>query len=219
MKKIFVLIPTLAIFLLSCNNDKKTTVETKDAEIVAGQTDTTKQSTFIVDTALSSLQWEGYEGLSIGKPEHNGGLKINMGYVNLQDNKLEGAKFVVPVNSLTVADIPVEKPGNAKLKGHLLSADFFDAAKFPDASFELTSAAPNGNDSTMVTGNLSLKGIAKSISFSMATKMEDNTFLATSPKFYINRKDWGIVYRSENSLGDELIRPEIGIVLNIVAKK
>jgi polyisoprenoid-binding protein YceI len=70
---------------------------------------------------------------------------------NPQAAKLD---VTIPVASLTTV--------NPDLKKHLLSPEFFDAAKFPDARFVSTSVTVNGT-SAVITGNLTLKGITKPI--------------------------------------------------------
>ena len=207
------------ITLLSCNNETQPTVAASDAEKVVATKDSAAAIVYTLDSATSTLQWEGYEGLSLGKSEHNGTLKITTGKISTINSIPIGGKFSIAVNSLKVDDIPASKPGNAKLTKHLLGADFFDAAKFPEAAFEIKNAVANDTDSMNITGNLTLKGISKSITIPAYVKISDNIFTATTAKFYINRKDWEMHYRSENSLGDEMIRNEMGIIINLTAKK
>jgi polyisoprenoid-binding protein YceI len=220
MKKYFIVLTSI-ITVVSCNSEKKPTVDTQDAVTIGNNLgDTGKTtSTFQVDSKESTLQWEGYEGLALGKSEHNGTLNIKSGIVTVSNKKPVSGKFLIDINSLKVDDIPSSKPGNAKLKKHLLSADFFDAAQHPDAVFEITSVVENGTDSVHITGNLQLKGTTKSITIPAYIKTSDTTFTATSSKFYINRNDWGMYYRSENSLGNEMIRNEMGIIIKLTAKR
>lgn len=44
---------------------------------------------------------------------------------------------------------------------HLKSADFFDAAKFPQATFKSTKVEQTGEQQLVVTGDLTIKGITK----------------------------------------------------------
>jgi len=216
----YLMFSMIAATLVACNNEPKQTVQASEAATVTNAADSNKTTTvYIVDTTQSNLAWEGYEGLALGKSEHNGVLKISSGSISMQDNIPASCKFTIAVNSLKVLDIPADKSGNAKLVKHLSSADFFDVAKFPEAIFEVTNAVANGTDSVNITGNLTLKGVTKSITMPAAIKITGDSLTATTPKFYINRKDWGMFYRSENSLGDEMIRNEMGIVINLVARK
>ena len=144
---------------------------------------------------------------------------MGSGALQVANGTITGGSFSIPLNSLTVLDIPADKKGNTKLKEHLLNADFFDVAKFPTADFSIMTVAKTVGDSVAITGNLTLKGTAKSVTIPALVKMEKGILTASTSKFYINRKDWGINYRSENSLGDELIRPELGLTINLLAKK
>jgi len=216
----YLMFSMIAATLVACNNEPKQTVQASEAATVTNAADSNKSTTvYTVDTTQSNLAWEGYEGIALGKSEHNGVLKIISGSISMQDNIPASCKFTIAVNSLKVLDIPADKSGNAKLVKHLSSADFFDVAKFPEAIFEVTNAVANGTDSVNITGNLTLKGVTKSITMPAAIKITGDSLTATTPKFYINRKDWGMFYRSENSLGDEMIRNEMGIVINLVARK
>ncbi len=50
-----------------------------------------------------------------------------------------------------------------KLDEHLKGADFFDAGKFPTATFKSTSVAAAGTNKLTVTGDLTVKGITKPV--------------------------------------------------------
>ena len=51
----------------------------------------------------------------------------------------------------------------AKFDEHLRSADFFDAAKFPTATFKSTKVEAAGTNKLTVTGDLTVKGITKPV--------------------------------------------------------
>ncbi|MDQ1120105.1 MULTISPECIES: YceI family protein [Pseudoxanthomonas] len=50
-----------------------------------------------------------------------------------------------------------------KLNEHLAGSDFFDAAKFPTATFKSTKVQSTGKDKLKVTGDLTIKGITKPV--------------------------------------------------------
>ena len=50
-----------------------------------------------------------------------------------------------------------------KFNAHLRSADFFDAGKFPTATFKSTKVEAAGNGKLKITGDLTIKGITKSV--------------------------------------------------------
>lgn len=218
MKNILALL-LIAGLTWACNNEKRPTAETGDAAAMPDAAAVAGTDTYTIDATASTLLWEGYEGLSLGQSAHNGSLRLASGTVNAQGNLPVAGKFVIDITSLKVEDIPAGDTGNAKLTRHLLNADFFDVAKYPQAVFEITQSQVITADSINITGNLTLRGTTKSVTFPAKTSTANGVFSAVTPKFYINRKDWGMFYRSEDSLGDDLIRPEMGIMLAIVAKK
>ncbi|MET0249340.1 MAG: YceI family protein [Sphingobium sp.] len=92
------------------------------------------------------------------------------------------------------------RTGVAKLDEHLLKADFFDAAKFPTATFVSTSVKPDGTNGADITGNLTIKGITKPVTLDAAfygagiqpmSKKENVGFVATGT---IKRSDFGMGY-------------------------
>jgi polyisoprenoid-binding protein YceI len=214
MKNHFV-ISLLLLLALACNTEKKT-AETGQA-IATNTITTVEATTYTIDMAASSLAWTGSEGFAFNLDHaHNGTFNLTKGNLLVTDSTLTGS-FEIDVNSLKVLDIKKEDR-NKKLCTHLLGVDFFEAEKFPTASFEIVSVKALTPDSTQLTGNLTLKGVTKSVVFPVMLNQSDSTLNATA-RFYINRKDWGMHYRSEDSFGDEMIRPEVLIELNILARK
>ena len=99
------------------------------------------------------------------------------------------------------------------LTTHLKTADFFDVAKYPKATFVSTKIEPNtANGAThTITGNFDLHGVKKSISFPAAIQLGPDSVSANA-EFSINRKDFGIVYAGK---ADDLIRDGVVIKLTI----
>lgn len=52
---------------------------------------------------------------------------------------------------------------HAERDKHLRTADFFDVAKYPTASFKSTSVKPSGDGKAKVEGNLTLRGVTKPV--------------------------------------------------------
>lgn len=212
MKKAFFSLSVLAVLATACNNapeaDAATTAEAQTAAAAAG-------ANYTIDTTTSVVEWLGTK--PVGK--HHGTFKIKNGEFSIADNNITAGKFTIDVNSLT--DLDMEGDQKANLENHLKSADFFDVAKYPNASFEITGVEAVSGDSTAthkISGNLTLKDSTKNVSFPAKVAVNDNKVTATA-NFNIDRTQWGMFYGNDQSLGDKFIRPEVNIKLNINANK
>lgn len=69
-----------------------------------------------------------------------------------------------PASAVLDVEIPIARitTTSAKLNEHLLGADFFDATKFPTATFKSTRVVVSGQ-TAKITGNLTLKGVTKPV--------------------------------------------------------
>ena len=111
-----------------------------------------------------------------------------------------------------VGDVDATNPGNAKFEKKLRSKDFFDTRTHPTATFESTllKRQPKGSATHEVTGNMTIKGITKSITFP-ATINSINGQFTMNAEFSINRKDFNITYRGKTN---DLIRDDVLLKLN-----
>ncbi len=103
------------------------------------------------------------------------------------------------------------------LTKHLMTADFFDVAKYPQATFVSTEIKPGGEKGAThtVTGNLTLHGVTKSVTFPATIAVTPDAVTVDS-SFAVNRKDFGINYAGA---ADNLIRDEVVLTLRIRATK
>jgi polyisoprenoid-binding protein YceI len=104
----------------------------------------------------------------------------------------------------------------SKFVTHLKSPDLLDVEKFPKATFESTSIAPGtGNATHTVTGNLTLHGQTKSISFPATIAVRADG-VSVNAEFGIKRQDFGVTYPG---MPDDLIKDDVLVVLKLDAKK
>ena len=113
------------------------------------------------------------------------------------------------------------------LLGHLKSPDFFNAEKFPTAKFEITSVENYTTSDTVssviaganykISGNLTLKGIVKNVTFPAKVNILDGGINAIA-SFNIDRTNWGIVYGNDKALKDKFISEVVNISLDIKSK-
>ncbi|MET0795647.1 MAG: YceI family protein [Polyangiaceae bacterium] len=143
--------------------------------------------------------------------KHEGSFAAFRGTIGVLDNDATKSSVNAEID---IASLTVEP---AKLAGHLKTPDFFDAGKFPHATFKSTAIKAGGENGAThtVTGNLELHGVTKAITFPAKIKIEGDT-VSVDAEFAINRKDFGIVYAG---MADDLIKDDVLIKLSLHAKK
>jgi polyisoprenoid-binding protein YceI len=160
--------------------------------------------------ALDPTSTVGFVGSKVtGK--HEGKFEKVPGTLGLAGGKPEGGKIAIEVDTTSL------KTDNDKLDGHLKSADFFDVAQFPKATFtssEIKAGGEKGATHT-VTGELVLHGEKKTITFPATITVSADGVSGTA-EFSINRKDFKIVYAGKP---DDLIRDDVVLKLALKAHK
>ena len=138
---------------------------------------------------------------------HDGSFKQFSGTIDLLNSTPE--ESIVTINIDTGSVVTDEDD----LTRHLKTADFFDVAKYPKATFVSTKIEPNvANGAThTVTGNFDLHGVKKSISFP-ATIQITPANVSVNAEFAINRKDFNLNYPGK---ADDLIRDGVVIKLTL----
>ena len=103
------------------------------------------------------------------------------------------------------------------LTNHLKTPDFFDVAKYPQATFTSTDIKPGGEKGAThtITGTLQLHGVTKAITFP-ATIAVSSDAVTVDSNFSINRKDFAINYTGP---ADNVIRDEVVLTLKVRAVK
>lgn len=110
-------------------------------------------TTWIIDSAHTEI---GFKIKHLVISTVRGMFKTYEGTITAADDTFNNATiaFSADVTSITTH--------NEMRDGHLLSADFFDAEKFPKLTFQSTKVVRNG-DMLNITGDLTIKDVTKSI--------------------------------------------------------
>jgi polyisoprenoid-binding protein YceI len=170
-------------------------------------TPTPGAETLAIDPSSSKVDWVA----SKVTKSHNGKFNQFTGSIDLVGGKPEASKVTVEIDLGSVeADAP-------KLTEHLKSADFFDVAKHPKATFTSTEIKPGGSGGAThtVTGVLDLHGVKKTISFPATVEVGDSQ-VAVKAEFSLNRKDFNINY---TGAADDLIRDNVLLKLDVKAPR
>lgn len=171
-----------------------------------------------VDTKTSKLGWLAKKVTG----QHNGEVIIKSGSLEIDNNTLTGGEFVINMTSINVLDITNEEY-NTKLVNHLNSPDFFNTAEFPEAKFKITSAKKSKSDqgNYEITGDLTIKGITKPVTFPAQVDVKDGNILASATIIF-DRAQYDVKYGSGSffdNLGDKTIYDEVEMKVNLVARK
>ncbi|MRG48472.1 YceI family protein [Chitinophaga sp. SYP-B3965] len=169
---------------------------------------------YSVDNSQSSLSWTAKKVTG----SHTGTISVSSGKLEVDNNVLKGGNFQLDTRSITVTDIK-DAGMNGKLLGHLKSDDFFSVEKHPSASFVITGATAKGGGNYDVTGNLTIKGITKAISFPATVTVAGGKATAKAT-IKVDRTKFDIKYRSNNffeNLGDKAIYDDFELDVTLVA--
>jgi polyisoprenoid-binding protein YceI len=160
-----------------------------------------------IDTAASSVKWSG---TMVGVYSHEGTLKLNSGSYTAIGDSITAGSFVVNLATIVPTDANYDDKERtpANLVGHLSSADFFDVANFPTASFEVTGVNAEGK----VTGNLTVRGVTNA---EVLESVAINTAAGTATAaLTFDRQKYGVAWAS--TMKDMVLSNDI--VLNVKLK-
>lgn len=173
--------------------------------------ETNVEETYNVDASSSSIAWKGYKPTG----SHNGTMMLQSGSIEMNGKRLKGGSFVADMTSIKDAD------GSERLEGHLKSADFFEVEVFATSQFEIKKVH-HTDGKTVVTGILTIKNIAKEITFNADVTTDGETVTIKSETFHVNRAEFNIKYKSQsffNDLKEKFINDEFDLQVTIVGKK
>ena len=160
---------------------------------------TTAQSTWKADGAHSKVGF-AITHLMISEVEgHFGGFDITA----MANDAFENAEFTVEIQTASI------DTDNERRDGHLKSADFFDAEKFPTISFKSTGYEKTGDKTFVLTGDLTMHGVTKPVTLEgkvngIITDQRSNKLKAgLKLTGTVNRLDFG-VGGDTPTLGDEV---------------
>lgn len=206
MKKVILSLVVLATVLVSCKGKEDKKVAVKEA---------TKVEAVVVENnvnlAESSLLWKGFKPTG----SHNGTVKLSSGAMSVSNGVITAGEFVIDMASIKDAD------GSGRLEGHLKSADFFDVAKYPTSKFVVTSSEIK-EGKVMVTGNLTIKDVTKSITIPATITEAEGVITFKSETFELNRADFNVKYGSKSffdNLKDKFINDNMEMSFEVKGTK
>ena len=137
------------------------------------------------------------------------------GVLKLDENDYTHSTVEVSIPAASVSTV------DDKLDAHLKEADFFDVEKFPSLTFKSTSIRSTGDRDYEVTGDLTIRGVSKSVILSVNDVSEPskdpwgNQRIGLSASTKVNRKDFGLVWNAPLEFGGVLVGEEVAITLDV----
>lgn len=162
----------------------------QDAPAAAPAASQVRAGAYALDKAHAKIIWStSHFGFSTYYGEFTDfDAKLNLDPANPANSKLSVTVQTASVNG-----------HNPALEKHLQSADFFDVAKHPTATFVSTKVAPTSATTADVTGNFTLLGVTKpltlKVTFNKAGENMAKTYVAGfSAEGVVKRSDFGMNY-------------------------
>jgi polyisoprenoid-binding protein YceI len=166
-------------------------------------------TTWEVDAVHSGIY---FEVRHIGIVNVQGMFTKPTGTVTLDDQDISKSSVnaTVDVGSILTGADPRDK--------HLQTSDFFDVAKFPTMTFQSTKIWKVTDGSVKMTGNLTIHGVTKEVTFDVTGPTAPVTALKATRRGVaatakINRKDFGITF--DDTVGDDVT---INLQIDLVKK-
>jgi polyisoprenoid-binding protein YceI len=133
-----------------------------------------------------------------------------------QFGKLTGTVRYDPKNPLAASvqasvDAATVDTQNAKRDTHLRSADFFDVEKFPTLTFRSTKAEPAGAGKLKLTGDLTMHGVTKTVTFDVEGLNQHKK----TAKAQISRREFGMLWNKLVETGGVVVSDEVQIILDV----
>ena len=204
LQTLLILTPLLLVAACSNPASDKPRAVTTDAAPVASQPASGER--YLITPQNSKIEFIGAKVTG----QHKGGFERFSGTIDYAGQPEKSrVSITIEVDSIFTDD--------PKLTAHLKTPDFFDAAKYPQSTFESTAitAGGEGGATHTIKGNLTMHGVTKSITFPAKIAVAADAITVDST-FAINRKDFGINYAGAS---DNLIRDDVVLTLSVRATK
>jgi polyisoprenoid-binding protein YceI len=194
------LVGALVIYAAGCRNpaEGKSKAEVGEAKPIKKDSKPRPVEAVELTPKNTKIGWVGSKVTG----SHTGDFKKFTGSVETLQRTAETTHIRVDIDMNSVTS------DNPKLTGHLKSKDFFWVSKYPRAKFVSTSIRKGGKKGAThtVTGNLTLRGVTKSIAFPATIELTEKDVAArarrSSPGFTLTDPStspfplWGPTFRS-----------------------
>ena len=197
----FCTILVAAIFLFQCTTPKNT------------------EAIYELDESKSLIFWKGYAKGGY----HEGTIGIHGENITVSDGKLISGTFLFPLLSLTNTNLPTIE-ARQQLVRQLQSSDFFHMVLYPEIEFQINKVedylnARGTHLNYLISGDLTVLGNARPVSFPASMSVENNRLTAEG-KLVLDLTDWGMTYARDTTRSDRRhVKPNIDLTVKIYARQ
>jgi polyisoprenoid-binding protein YceI len=175
-------------------------------------TSVSAQSAWSVDASHSNI---GFSVPHMVVSEQEGNFKEFSITVTSKSDDFNGADVQFTAKA---ASINTE---NEKRDGHLKSADFFDAEKFPEVTFKGKLVKEGGK--YVLKGDFTMKGVTKAVSFDVTyggtVKAWGKDIAGFKINGKVNRQDYGLTWSKAIETGGLVVGDEVTIICKVELNK
>lgn len=186
---------------------------TTHEEETAATTEQVAVQSYTADTEASVVNWKGEVAGVYG---HNGYVKLKSGTLSLAGNSITGGEFVADMTNIVPTDSASYKDEDhhriTDLQGHLSTADFFNTAEFPTASFTIT-----GVEGNTVKGDLTVRGKTNAETIEIQTLDVNEDGVTVKGKLVFDRQKYDVAW--VHFMKDMILSDDIVLDITLVAKK
>ena len=210
------LVAALAFGLTACadSSDDAAVVPAEDGVSVAGtmaEAPAVPAGTYAIDAAHSRAEFRvrhlGISTVTGRFGSVTGTVTVGDGLGTLQAN--------------AVIDATSIDTGNEQRDGHLQSPDFFDAAQYPEITFNATAVRPGDGGQFTLVGDLTMHGVTRPVELDAeylgTSSVQGIQKIGFTARGEITRQDWGLTWAGTNEAGEALVGDEVTLIIEVEA--
>ncbi|HEX6226045.1 MAG TPA: YceI family protein [Chryseolinea sp.] len=173
---------------------------------------TLAQTTWNIDKAHSKI---GFNVTHMAVSEVEGKFNDFDGAIVSKSDDFNGAQVDFTAKTASI------DTDNEKRDGHLKSADFFEAEKYPEIKFAGTLVKDGGK--YKLKGDLTMHGVTKQVEFDVTYGGTINHPRGTKAGFKLigklNRQDYGLTWANKVPTGEMVVSDEVELVVKVELDK
>lgn len=157
--------------------------------------------TLVASPRASSIRWRA-TGFG-GRGTREGTVGLASGMFVLRHEQLTSGAFTIDMRSLDLA---------------LRGATAFHVERYPTAEFRSSGAKRTGPATWQVSGDLTMRGITKPLTFETSVRWEELGHMVATSAFTIDRREWGLG-TGDAGLAGVVADNEIAISVSLDARR